>query len=297
MKPPLPSLSPNLSNLNKAFFEKFRSQALNPKLPIGLFDSGVGGLTVMKEVAALLPNEDLIYLGDTARLPYGNKSSQAILQFSFDNALFLLEQKIKALVVSCHTACSHAFHLLHTLLPIPVFGVSEPGVESLLEATREKKVAILGTSSTIRSAVFQSLIQAQDPAVIVHPIPCPLFVPLVEEGLQDHPAAFQIAEHYLAPYLNHGIDAALLACTHYPLLSKVIQSVLGPSIQLVEPARATALQLRAYLETQSLCNQNNTAPSYRFLASDDPEKFKTLATLFFSQTIPHVEQRFFLQEN
>jgi glutamate racemase len=295
--PPSFQLKPSFPNLDKAFFERFRPQALDPTLPIGLFDSGVGGLTVMREVASLLPHEDLIYLGDTARLPYGNKSAETILRFSVDNTLFLLEHKVKALVVSCHTACSHAFRYLESLLPIPVFGVSEPGVAALLKSTRTKTVAILGTSSTIRSGYLQSLMQAQDPSVTIYPIACPLFVPLVEEGLQNHPAALQMAQYYLTPYLDKGIDAALLACTHYPLLSPILQSVLGNSIRLIEPAQAAALQLRSYLEAHSLSNPNRAPPSYRFFASDDPEKFKTLANLFFSKPIQTVEQRFFLQEN
>jgi glutamate racemase len=256
--------------------------------PIGLFDSGVGGLTIMRELAAQLPNEHLIYLGDTARLPYGNKSPEAILRFAIDNSAFLLEQNIKLLIISCHTASSHAFHALKDSLPIPVLGVTEPGVQSLLRATRTKRVAVLGTAATIASGIYQSLIKLQDPNTQIFAISCPLFVPLVEEGLQDHQAAKLIAEHYLSSLRSQNIDAVLLACTHYPLLRATIQEVLGPSIQLVEPASSCAIQAKQLLTSLNLLNEVNRSPKYRFFASDDPEKFQHLAKIFFPHPIPHV---------
>jgi glutamate racemase len=258
-------------------------------LPIGLFDSGMGGLTVLREVASLLPNEHLIYLGDTARLPYGNKSPEAIVQFALDNADFLLQQKIKLLIISCHTACSYAFERLQKTLPIPVLGVTMPGLQALVETTKSREVAVLGTQATIASGLFQCLLKER--GLITHPIACPLFVPLVEEGLQNHSAAKIIAQHYLAPLLATKVDAVLLACTHYPLLKTILREVLGPEIQLIEPARATAMAARTLLEEQNLLNQSTATPSYQFYASDDPEKFRHLAKLFFPYSIERVSLR------
>ncbi len=256
------------------------------ELPIGFFDSGFGGLTVMREFVKALPNENLIYLGDTARLPYGDKSPSAIVRFSFENAHFLMRQKIKLLIVSCHTACSHALDLLQNSLPIPILGVRDPGLSELAAATKTKRVAILATASTISSGIFQTLLQAQK--FQVFPVACPLFVPLVEEGLQNHAAAKLIAEHYLSHLRGTGIDTALLACTHYPLLTSVIQEVLGPSVHLIEPARSSALAALEYLKNQNLLNPGTSPPAYRFFASDDPEKFRRLAKFFFPLPIEKV---------
>jgi glutamate racemase len=261
---------------------------MHPKTaPIGLFDSGVGGLTVMREFVKALPNENLIYLGDTARLPYGNKSPSAIVRFSLENADFLLQQKIKLLIVSCHTACSHAIEVLQTSLPIPVLGVRDPGLADLVVATKTKRVAVLATTSTISSGIFQTLLQAQN--FQVFPVACPLFVPLVEEGMEAHEAARLIAKHYLFPLRETGIDAALLACTHYPLLASVIQDALGPSVRLIEPARSLAGIAFELLQQRNLLNPGSFPPTYRFFASDDPEKFRRLAKIFFPFPMDQVD--------
>ena len=252
--------------------------------PIGLFDSGVGGLTVMRELIRALPYENVLYFGDTARLPYGNKSPSAIVRFSLENGDFLLRQQCKLLIVSCHTACSYALEVLQKALPIPVLGVRDAGIADLRAATKTKRVAVLGTAATISAGIFQTLLSDLE----VVPIACPLFVPLVEEGFQDHAATRQIAEHYLFPLKNRGIDAVLLGCTHYPLLSGVIQEVLGPTVQLIEPAKSTADAARALLQKQGLLNEKDSAPTYQFFASDDPEKFRRLAKIFFPHPIDKV---------
>jgi glutamate racemase len=260
-------------------------------LPIGLFDSGVGGLTVMREIAKLLPHEELIYLGDTARLPYGNKSPEAVSRFALDNAQFLLQKPIKLLVVSCHTACSHALKTLQQTLPVPVVGVTESGFRGIIQSTKTKRVAVLGTTSTIGSGLFQNLLHAHDPTIEVFPVACPLFVPLVEEGFLTHEATRLIAEHYLSPLKEQNIDTVLLACTHYPLLSSIIQQVLGPTVQLIIPAKETALEARDALRTHNLLNTGSFFPKHQFYASDDPEKFRKLARLFFSSSIETVHLR------
>lgn len=253
--------------------------------PIGLFDSGFGGLTVMREVARLLPKENLIYLGDTAHLPYGNKSPQTVLQFALENASFLLEKKIKLLIIPCHTACSHALDVLQKTLPIPVIGVIQPGLELLKNCER---VAVLGTTSTIDSGIYQSLIQKQNPHAKIHAVACPLFVPVVEEGFHDHPSAALIAESYLKS-LRGQIEAALLACTHYPLIRPVIQKVLGAEVKLIEPAQMCAAQAQEVLSKARLLNLQEEKPHYEFYASDDPDKFQRLGEIFFGSAIGKVE--------
>lgn len=249
----------------------------------------MGGLTVMREVADLLPNEHLIYLGDTARLPYGNKSPKTVVRFAEENAKFLCQQQIKLLMIACHTACSHAFELLKTSLPIPVIGVTQPGFQALANVSKTNCVAILGTSSTIASGVFQSLLQLNFPALEVHAIACPLFVPLVEEGLHSHAAARLLVEHYLAPLKKTDVDVVLLACTHYPLLASLIQEVLGPTVRLIEPAKLAALEAQELLTRQQLLNLSQQPPAYRFFATDDPEKFRRLAKPFFPRPIEKVD--------
>lgn len=263
--------------------------SLNQKLlPIGLFDSGFGGLTVLKELVDLLPGERFIYFGDTARLPYGNKSPTAIRHFAFENAAFLLEKKIKLLVISCHTACAHAYSDLQNALPIPVLGVTAPGVDCLLKTTQTNAVAVLGTTSTINSGIIQDLLRKKQPSLQIYPIACPLFVPLVEEGLQSHPAAALIAEHYLARLRGTPIDSALLACTHYPLLTTVIQTTLGSTVKLITPAKACAEQVKQWLEENQLLNAEPTSPNCCFYVSDDPVKFQLLAKSFFVKPIEKV---------
>lgn len=261
--------------------------------PIGLFDSGFGGLTVLREVMRLLPHEDLIYLGDTAHLPYGNKSAETILQYARENASFLLQKQIKLLIIPCNTACCHALHVLQQELPIPVIGVIEPGVQALLHPQSFDRVALLGTSSTIASGVYQKRIQESAPHLLLYPVACPLFVPLVEEGLIDHPATRLLAKHYLAPLQEQEIEAALLACTHYPLIAPLLQEILGPQVQLIEPAAACALQVKQILEEHHLLNPRFLGGRYEFFVTDDPEKFRRFAPLFlgqkFPETIPQVQ--------
>jgi glutamate racemase len=253
--------------------------------PIGIFDSGVGGLTVLREISRHLPQEDLVYIGDTARLPYGNKSSGAIIQCTSECAHFLLEQKIKLLIVACHTASAHALDILQETLPIPVIGVIQPGFELLMENTRTQRVAILATASTIASNVYQNLIRQHYPLACIFPIACPLFVPLAEEHFFDHPAAELIAVHYLQGLHAANIDAVLLACTHYPILRKAIQKALPPSVKILESAQSCAEQVRSLLMTSELMNKQEKKPHYQFFATDHTERFATLAKTFLGHEI------------
>jgi glutamate racemase len=253
--------------------------------PIGIFDSGVGGLTVFREVARRMPHEDLIYFGDTAHLPYGSKSPEAIIRYSLECASFLLEQKIKLLIVACHTSSAHALEILEERLPIPVIGVIQPGFELLMQTTRKQRVAILGTASTIASNVYQDLIRQHYPQAQVFPIACPLFVPLAEEHLFDHAAADLIAEHYLLPLKGADIDAALLACTHYPLLRRAIHKVLGPSIKILESAESCSEAARILLSEAHLLGTTEKKGQYRFYASDHTARFESIANTFLGQPI------------
>jgi glutamate racemase len=255
--------------------------------PIGLFDSGFGGLTVMREVARILPHENLIYLGDTAHLPYGNKSPEAVVRFALENAAFLLEKEIKLLMIPCHTACCHAIALLQEQLPIPVIGVIQPGLDLVKDISR---IAVLGTTSTIESGLYQSLIKKQNPKALISAKACPLFVPLIEEGFYNHPSMDLIAASYLAP-MKGSIDAALLACTHYPLIRPALQKVLGPQVTLLEPAERCAQQAKDYLSKEGLLNPQKEKPVYQFFATDDPEKFRRLGEVFFGTLIERVEKK------
>ncbi|MBS0624735.1 MAG: glutamate racemase [Verrucomicrobia bacterium] len=249
--------------------------------PIGVFDSGVGGLTVLREIEQILPREDVVYLGDTARMPYGNKSPETIVRYTLEGASFLLDKNIKLLIVACHTASSYGIDILQEQLPIPVIGVIQPGFELLMQSTRSMRIAILGTEATIRSKVYQNLIEEHYPKAKIFPVPCPLFAPMIEEGLVDQVFTKQIVEHYLSCLRNKKIDAALLACTHYPLIRSLIQETLGENVQLIEPARVCAEQAKEWLVSSSLANFQSTPPRYEFFSTDETDKFKQKMEIFF----------------
>ena len=251
------------------------------ELPIGILDSGVGGLTILQEVIRQLPMEHTIYFGDTARLPYGNKSPEAVLRYTLKNVSILLEKKIKYLIIACFTASSHALKTLEQKLSLPVIGMIESGLEELLAATQNHRVAILGTEGTIKSGVFQLSIAKQDPKMVVFPVACPLFVPFIEEGLSTHPAMRLMMDHYLDFLKDKGVDAVLLACTHYPIVKTMIQEVLGPHVKLIEPARSCVLKVCSSLREKNLLRSQQEQPRREFYVSDNPEKFSALANLFF----------------
>lgn len=253
---------------------------------IGLFDSGFGGLTVMRELIKVLPNENIIYLGDTKHLPYGNKSAETIIQYARKNAQFLLTFGIKLLIIPCHTACCHALAILQEELPIPVLGVIEAGIELLRPY---KKIAILGTSSTIGSGIYQTLVLKQNPNALVLAKACPLFVPLIEEGYHEDIATKLIARKTLAELQNNELDAALLACTHYPLIKSTIQEHLGDRVAVLEPAANCALKAKQILYELNALRREISPPTYKFYVSDNPEKFKTLGKIFFGNAIEKVE--------
>ena len=210
-----------------------------PSTPIGVFDSGVGGLTVLQALRDRLPDEDYLYLGDTARLPYGSKSAATVQRYALNAATHLTRLGVKLLVVACNTASSYALKELTLSSPVPVVGVVRPGVEAAL-ATGARRIAVIGTEGTIRSGAYQGTLLQLDPRIVVEAAPCPLFVPLAEEGWGDHPITDQIAEHYLGPLLDWGAEALILGCTHYPMLVPSLTRVVGEDVCLVDSATSVA---------------------------------------------------------
>lgn len=247
---------------------------------IGIFDSGVGGLTVMQQLMHTLPDEHLIYFGDTARVPYGNKSSQTIIRYSIENTISLLEKNIKLLVVACNTASAFALPKLRQLFNIPIIGVIDAGAEKAVDITRNNRIAVLGTKGTIQSGAYQQAIHRLAPHAFVMPIACPLFVPLVEEQWLEHPAAKLIAQEYLHPLREQNIDTVLLGCTHYPLLSSLIQEQLGQEISIVDSASTCAHHTAHLLKERNLLSSTKEG-EHQYFVSDDPEKFRSLAERLF----------------
>jgi len=259
---------------------------------IGVFDSGVGGLTVLRALKELLPQESFIYFGDTARVPYGTKGADTIIRYASESAMFLLEQKIKMLVIACNTVSAYALESLQKKMNIPVIGVIEPGVDSILAASKTKKIAVLGTTATIKSGAYEKQIKAICPEASVYSLPCPLFVPLVEEKMGQHRLARSVVEEYLIALKNTNIDAVLLGCTHYPLLRSAIEEVLNKvfshSVTIVDSANTCATYVRRLLEKNELILPKPSNPSAYFV-SDDPEKFKEMANLFLQNSLDQVE--------
>jgi glutamate racemase len=258
---------------------------------IGIFDSGFGGLTVMRAIRAALPNENIIYFGDTARLPYGNKSADTILSYSRECSSFLIDQGIKILVIACHTASTNALVELQQLFSIPVVGVTPAAVEETIKRSKNGKIAILGTRATISSNYCQQQILARLPHAEISAISCPLFVPLVEEGYIEHPMAEIAAHEYLRPLRDKEIDTVLLGCTHYPLLQTSIQKALGSDIALIDPAHCCASETYEILSRNNLLSTREEIPTYQFYVSDDPEKFRLLGKTFLSYPIEHVHSK------
>jgi glutamate racemase len=254
---------------------------------IGIFDSGLGGLTVMRKIRQKCPSESIIYYGDTARVPYGGKSPETILRYTIEGAIFLMEQKIKALVIACNTAASYSMERLKNIFPLPIIDVIGPGAEAATRATSNGRIAILGTKATIASGAYQREIARRRDNTYVLPLACPLFVPLVEESFLDHPATNLIVQEYLKPVKAAGVDTLLLGCTHYPVLFPLIQKELGPSVQIVDSATTSAEELASLLDQSP---EALSPPSCRFFVSDDPEKFKLLGPAFLGAPIEACEQ-------
>ena len=248
--------------------------------PIGVFDSGVGGLTVAREIMRQMPNEKLVYFGDTARVPYGSKSKETVTKYSRQIVRFLQTQNVKAIVVACNTASAMALDDIEKEIDIPIIGVVKPGAKVAAETTRNGKIGVIGTESTIGSQIYSRYIKDINPQVEVVGKACPLFVPLVEEGLLQDPVTDEIATRYLSELIDIDIDTLILGCTHYPLIRSTVGRIIGDKVTLVNPAYETAVELRNLLERENLLNE--TAPKlgenqYSFFVSDAAERFKSFA--------------------
>ena len=248
--------------------------------PIGVFDSGIGGLTVAREIMRQIPNEKIIYFGDTARTPYGSKSKETVTRFSRQIVRFLQTHDVKAIVVACNTASAYALEELEKEIDIPIIGVVKPGTKAALSATKNAKIGVIATAATIGSQIYTKYIKENAEDDIVYGKACPLFVPLIEEGLWEDPVTDEIARRYLTELIDLDIDTLILGCTHYPLIRKALGRIMGPEVTLVNPAYETAIELKELLGEQGLLNDK--APTlgenqYRFYVSDMADKFKVFA--------------------
>jgi len=258
---------------------------------IGIFDSGVGGFSVVKTILSLLPNENIVYYGDTARMPYGNKSKEAIIRFSLENAHFLNQHNIKLLIVACNTASVHALETLRSTLEIPVIGIIDDIFDVVSKNTNSRHIGILGTKSTIQSGFFEKGFLEKFPDITCHPIACPLFATLVEEGLEDHLATKILAEEYLGPLKNKPIDTILMACTHYPFIEHVLKRICHQQINFINPAFSCALKTKQTLEKMGLLNSQSEPGFLKIYASNDEQSLKTHASRFLET--PQIKSIFF----
>lgn len=256
---------------------------------IGIFDSGVGGLTVVRRVAARLPHENVIYLGDTARVPYGTKSGETVVRYALACARILLERRIKLLVVACNTASAFALDILRDTLDVPVIGVVEPGARSAVTRSKTMHIGVIGTRGTIASGEYQNALKQLAPGVHVVSKACPLFVPLAEEGWTQGDIPREIASAYLAEMRESKVDTVVLGCTHYPLLTETIATVLGPSVSLIDSAEATSKVVKDTLASMGALSDSASPQSLQFLVSDAPERFAEVGASFLQQDIDHVE--------
>jgi len=266
---------------------------------IGVFDSGVGGLTVVKELIRQLPNEDIVYFGDTARVPYGIKSKETVIRFSIENILFLLKQEVKLICVACNTVSSVALPVIKSHFQVPIVGVITPGVREAVYATQNKRIGVIGTRVTIRSHTYENEIKQLEPKVKVTAVACPLFVPFVEEGWLGGEVVLEVARTYLKPLKDAAVDTVILGCTHYPLLKPVIKQVLGKHIRLIDSAKQVAIEVKKILSNEGLLNKPRPCTQergkgyrgrHKFYVSDDPEWFSALAERFLGQPLHSVKK-------
>lgn len=256
---------------------------------IGMFDSGLGGLTVLQQLICKLPHEHVVYFGDTARLPYGDKSPETIIRYSIENANFLLGKNIKMLIVACSTATAHALERLQQTFSLPIVGAIDPGAQLAIETSKNGRIAVLGTKGTINSQSYQKAILNRNPHAYVLPIACPLFVPLVEENFANHPAARLIVQEYLRPLKTQQIDTLILGCTHYPLLKELISQEVGAHVTIIDSAAACAAQVASMLHATDLKSPFANDKPHHYFVSDDPHKFQILGKSFLGVSIDRVE--------
>jgi glutamate racemase len=257
--------------------------------PIGVFDSGIGGLTVVRAINSILPNESVVYFGDTARLPYGSKSPETVIRFASEDSAFLIRQGIKLLVVACNTASSVSLPSLRESVDVPVTGVIEPGARAAAEASGSGIIGVIGTLGTISSGAYQKSLKIAGFTGNVIAQPSPMLVPLVEEGWLDNDITRMVVAEYTAPLVREGIDTLVLGCTHYPLLKPVFRDILGEKVKLIDSAEATAHTVAQMLDQRDILSDSSTSRN-RFYVSDIPLKFQEMAQRFLGSAVPLVTQ-------
>ena len=260
------------------------------KRPIGIFDSGVGGLTVFSEIRKRFPAEDLIYFGDTARVPYGPKSKSTIIDYSIQNTRFLNSFQVKLVIIACNTSSALAINHLRENFSVPIIGVLEPGAEQAVKTSKTGKIGIIGTEGTINSQAYPNEIKRLNPQAETFSTPCPLFVPLVEEGWHNHPVALTIAKEYLSSLTDKKIDTLVLGCTHYPILKRVIQEAVGAQITLIDSAQAIADYLDHYLNSKLEKEEATNRGKDYFYVSDNEEKFRLIASRILDLEINNLQR-------
>jgi glutamate racemase len=258
--------------------------------PIGVFDSGIGGLTVLKEIIEQLPGEDIVYFGDTARIPYGTRSKETVIKYVFQSFRFLLTKNIKAIVIACNTASALAMEEAQKVFEVPIIGVVEPGANASVSVTKNNVIGVIGTEGTINSGSYQGKIRKILPSGEIIGVSCPLFVQIVEEGWENSDVAYLAAQKYLLELKEHNIDTLILGCTHYPALRYTIGKVLGDKVTLINPAYETAKATKILLKEQNLLSGKSDGGKYNYYVSDDPEKFKRIGGNIIRKEISAVQK-------
>jgi len=260
------------------------------EIPVGIFDSGIGGLTVLKQILLQLPDESTIYLGDTARVPYGIRSPETVARYSFESAQFLFSKGIKILVVACNTVSSVSLESIKKIVSVPVVGVIEPGAKAAVSSTKNKRVGVIGTDATIQSESYTRAIKRIDDSVEVFGLPCPLFVPLVEEGWTEGKITEMTAERYLKNIKDKDIDTLVLGCTHYPLLKDVLSKIMGGKVRLIDSAIETAREIKVILGNFSLLKEDSCNVIRRFYVTDSPQRFISVGERFLGRKIDYIQK-------
>lgn len=258
--------------------------------PIGVFDSGLGGLTVLKEIAAMMPGESIAYFGDCGRIPYGTKSKETVIKYALQDTRFLLTKDIKMVVIACNTASATGYEIIKGKFNIPVIEVINPGAKAAVKETKNKKVGIIGTKGTIKSNVYEEVINKLDNDIEIYSKACPLFVQLVEEGWWDNDITLRIAREYLIPLKEKNIDTLVLGCTHYPLIYNIISKVMGNGVKLISSGEEVAKVVRKLIKENDNARDSNLIPVFRYYTSDSIENFECLGSTFLGEDINYAEK-------
>jgi glutamate racemase len=281
-------MSNSPSGYLRSAIRNLNSASRNPDLPIGIFDSGVGGLTVYRAIERRLPNESLIYLGDTARIPYGTRSLETVQRYAMEDAAFILSKNVKALVIACNTASALAANRLREKFDLPILGVIRPGARRAVAVTRNGQIGVIATEATVASGAYERAMLAVRTGLEIISRSCPLFVPLTEEGWVNHPVTRQVAEEYLAELRSTNVDTLVLGCTHYPILRPVIEAVLGDRLTYIDSGEAVADEVAELLESEGLLRQSQEPRTEEFYVTDSATRFRRVAELFLGRPLDAV---------